>query len=42
MFPDGPAEDGGLRYCMNSAALRFIHLDDLDSEGYGAFRSLFE
>ena len=41
VFPDGPLEAGGLRYCINSASLRFIHRDELESAGYGAFRKLF-
>jgi peptide-methionine (R)-S-oxide reductase len=37
VFEDGPPEHGGLRYCINSASLRFIHRDDMVAEGYGAY-----
>jgi peptide-methionine (R)-S-oxide reductase len=42
LFDDGPKDAGGLRYCINSASLRFIPLDELEGAGYGKYLELFE
>ena len=42
VFPDGPPDCGGLRYCINSASLRFIHRDDMEAGGYGAYLNQVE
>lgn len=42
VFPDGPKDKGGLRYCINGASLRFIPKNKMEEEGYGKYLEIFE
>ena len=42
VFNDGPRDKGGLRYCINSASIKFIHINDMEAQGYGQYISQIE
>ncbi|MEE3591237.1 peptide-methionine (R)-S-oxide reductase, partial [Pseudomonas aeruginosa] len=42
LFDDGPRDRGGLRYCINSASLRFVHRDDMEAQGYAEYLNQVE
>nr|WP_300001635.1 peptide-methionine (R)-S-oxide reductase MsrB [Tissierella sp.] len=42
IFPDGPKDEGGMRYCINGASLRFVKREDLEKEGYEEYVELFK
>ena len=42
IFPDGPKDEGGMRYCINGSSLKFIAYDDMEKEGYGYLKDIFK